>query len=84
MPTALQGGSLANASDNDGAKHYQNSAALPYFYAPHHHFAFLISNFSFKRNFHPQARGSTPRSLPLNPKRKTHREIDMIPLKQTR
>ena len=26
-------------------------AALPYFYAPHHHFAFLISNFSFNRGF---------------------------------
>ena len=26
------------------------------FYAPHHHFAFLISNFSFKRVFHPQTR----------------------------
>jgi len=30
------------ARDDDGAKRYQNSAALPYFYAPHHHFAFLI------------------------------------------
>ena len=61
MPTALQGGSLANASDNDGAKHYQNSAALPYFYAPHHHFSFLISNSSegFIRS------QDCPRSLPF-------------------
>ena len=49
--TVLQGRSLGYARDDDGAKRYQNSAALPYFYAPHHHFAFLISNFSFKRNF---------------------------------
>lgn len=24
-------------------RQYQTSAALPYFYAPHHHFAFLLS-----------------------------------------
>ena len=35
------------------------------FYAPHHHFAFLISNFSFKRGFHPQSKGSTPHGLIL-------------------
>ena len=31
------------------------------------HFAFLISNFSFKRGFHPQSRGSTPKGLTPNP-----------------
>ncbi|MBS5035997.1 MAG: hypothetical protein KHZ23_05015 [Dialister sp.] len=67
MPTALQGGSLANASDNDGAKHYQNSAALPYFYAPHHHFAFLISNFSSKQSFQAESKDGTPKGLTLNP-----------------
>ena len=35
------------------------------FYAPHHHFSFLISNFSFKRSFHTQSRGSTPTGLTL-------------------
>ena len=29
-------------------------------FAPYHHFAFLISNFSFKRSFHSQLSGSTP------------------------
>ena len=33
--------------------------------APRHHFAFLISNFSFKRSFHPQSKGDTPHGLPL-------------------
>jgi len=55
------------ARDDDGAKRYQNSAALPYFYAPHHHFAFLISNFSFKRGFHQQSKGSTSHGLTLHP-----------------
>ena len=27
---------LGYARNDDGAKRYQNSAALPYFYAPHH------------------------------------------------
>ena len=37
---------------DDGAKCYQNSAALHYFYAPHHHFSFLIphSNKAFIRD----------------------------------
>ena len=43
------------------------SAALPYFYAPHHHFAFRISNFSFKRGFHPQSMDAPPHELTLNP-----------------
>ena len=30
-----------NAFDDGGAKRYQNSAALPYFYAPHHHSSLL-------------------------------------------
>ena len=34
--------------------------------APHHHFAFLISSFSFNRGFHPQSRGVTPHGLSLN------------------
>ena len=54
------------ARDDDGAKRYQNSAAPPYFYAPHHHFAFLISNFSFKRGFHQQSKGNTSHGLTLN------------------
>ena len=37
------------------------------FYAPHHHFSFLISNFSFKRNFHPQSKGELPHGLTLHP-----------------
>ncbi len=40
------------------------SAALLLFYAPHHHFAFLISNFSFKRNFHPRLKDAPPEPLP--------------------
>ena len=31
------------------------------------HFSFLISNFSFKRSFHPQSRDSTSPRLILNP-----------------
>ena len=31
------------------------------------HFAFLISNFSFKRSFHPQSTGIPPKGLTLNP-----------------
>jgi len=58
---------IANASDNDGAKHYQNSAALPYFYAPHHHFAFFISNFSYKQSFQAESKDGTPDELTLNP-----------------
>ena len=42
------------------AKRYQTSAALPYFYAPHHHFAFLISNFSFKRDFQTESKDEPP------------------------
>uniref|UniRef100_UPI00402A36C3 hypothetical protein n=1 Tax=Dialister sp. TaxID=1955814 RepID=UPI00402A36C3 len=64
--TAVQERSLGYARDDDSAKHYQNSAALPYFYAPHHHFAFLISNFSFKRRFQTESKGSTPQRLTLN------------------
>ena len=33
--------------------------------ASHHHFAFLISNFSFKRGFHPQSMGVPPKGLTL-------------------
>ena len=40
-------------------------AALLYFYAPHHHFAFLISNFSFKRGFQTQSKGTPPHGLTL-------------------
>jgi hypothetical protein len=32
-------------SQTFGHRHYFYAAALPYFYAPHHHFSFLISNF---------------------------------------
>jgi hypothetical protein len=34
------------------------------FFAPHHHFSFLISNFTFKSGFHPQSMGATPRANP--------------------
>ena len=37
------------------------------FYAPHNNFAFLISNFSFKRGFQTQSRGGTPPGLTLHP-----------------
>ena len=36
------------------------------FYAPHHHFAFLISNFSFKRSFRTQSKDGMPKGLTLN------------------
>ena len=35
--------------------------------APHHHFAFLISNFLFKRRFQTESKGSMPRGLTLSP-----------------
>ena len=35
--------------------------------APHHHFAFLISHFSFKRSFHTESKGAPPHGLTLNP-----------------
>ena len=41
-------------------RHYLCSAALLYFYAPHHHF-------SFNRGFQPQSRGSTPYGPPPFP-----------------
>ena len=34
--------------------------------APHHHFAFLISNFSFKRSFRLESKDGTPQRLTLN------------------
>ena len=37
------------------------------FYAPHHHFAFLISNFSFDRDFQTQSRNEPHQGLTLNP-----------------
>ena len=49
------------------AKRYQNSAALLYFYAPHHHFAFLISNFSFKRCLQTESKGEPSHGLTLFP-----------------
>ena len=33
---------ISRLRPSGGAKRYQNSAAFLYFYAPHHHFAFLI------------------------------------------
>ena len=39
--TAVQERSLGCAFDDDGAKCYQNFAALSYFDAPHHHFSLL-------------------------------------------
>ena len=50
------------ARNDDGAKRYQNAAALHHFCAA---LPFLISNFSFKRSFHTQSRGSTPTGLTL-------------------
>ena len=60
---------LGYASDDDSAKHYQNSAALHYFMrrTTISHFAFLISNFSFKRSFQTESKGSTPQELTVNP-----------------
>ena len=37
------------------------------FYAPHRHFSFLISNFSFEQSFRTQSRGIPPRGLTPNP-----------------
>ena len=48
------------------------------FYAPHHHFAFLISNFSFKRSFHPQSVDDPPHGLTLNPEPRTLLPISQI------
>ena len=48
MLTVLQGGSLGYARDDNGTKRYQNSAALPYFYAPHHHSSLLTPNSSLE------------------------------------
>ena len=39
------------------------SAALLYYYAPHNHFAFLIYNFSFKRDFPMQSKDTTLHGL---------------------
>ena len=39
--------------------------------APHHHFTFLISNFSFKRSFHTESKGAPPYGLTLNPEPRT-------------
>ena len=44
---------------------YIRGASL--FYAPHHHFSFLISNFAFKRSFQTQSRDGTSHKLTLNP-----------------
>ena len=44
------------------------SAALLYFYVPHHHFAFLISNFSFKRIFQTYSKDNTFYGRPLSVK----------------
>ena len=41
------------------------SAALSYFYAPHHHFAFLISNFSFKETIKRNQGTNRPTGYPL-------------------
>ena len=38
---------------------------------PHHHFAFLISNFSFKRSFHTESKGAPPHGLTQNPEPRT-------------
>ena len=43
------------------------SAALLYFYVPHHHFAFLISNFSFKRIFQTYSKDNTSYERPHEP-----------------
>ena len=39
--------------------------------APHHHFAFLISNFSFKRSFHTESKGAPPHGMTLKPEPRT-------------
>ena len=75
---AVQERSLGCARDDDGAKRYQNSAALLIFMrrTTISHFSFLISNFSFKRSFQTQSKGSIPQGLILNPKRRC--EITII------
>ena len=58
----LQGRSLGYARDDDGAKRYQNSAALLIFMR-----RITIPNSSFEQSFHPLSRGGTPRRLTPNP-----------------
>ena len=36
-------------------------------FAPYHHFAFLISNFSFNQGFHPPSKDDPPLGLTLTP-----------------
>ena len=54
------------ARNDDAREVLSNLRGASDFYAPHHHFAFLISNFSFEQRFHPQSRGGTPHGLTLN------------------
>ncbi len=51
------------------AKRYQNSAALHYFLrrTTISHFAFRISNFSFKRDSQTESKDEPPEGLTLNP-----------------
>ena len=58
---------LGYARNDDAREALSKLRGASDFYAPHHHFAFLISNFSFKRVFHPQSKGSTPDGLTQNP-----------------
>ena len=50
------------------AKRYQNSAVLLIFMrrTTISHFSFLISNFSCKRSFQTESKGTTPHGLILN------------------
>ena len=63
---AVQERSLGYARDDYAREALSKFRGASDIYAPHYHFAFLISNFSFKRNFQTQSKGSTLRGLTLN------------------
>ena len=66
MLTVLQGGSLDYARDDDGAKRYQNSAALHYFLRRTFP-AEPVEPTEPAPLFRKQSKGSTPQGLTLNP-----------------
>ena len=67
---------LACARNDDG-----EFTALPYFLrrTTISHFSFLISNFAFKRSFHPQSKDDTPHGLTLNTIQKTPSSAKDLP-----
>ena len=58
---------LGYARNDDAREALSKLRGASDFYAPHHHFSFRISNFSFKRSFQTELKGSTPKGLTLNP-----------------